>query len=189
MIGVIALEYRLIRSRRKTLSVEIKGGEVVVRAPERLSKARIDAFLDSRRAWIEKQLEKSAELAAVEPISAEELEALARSAKEYIPARVGYYAQIVGVTYGRITIRAQRTKWGSCSGRGNLNFNCLLMLTPPEVRDAVIVHELCHLREMNHSPRFYSDVRRAYPEYDKWNRWLRENGGAIISRLEKIAEV
>lgn len=183
------MEYTLIRSRRKTLSVEIKGGKVIVRAPERLARTRIDDFLESRRAWIEKKLEKSAELAAAGPITDEELRALAESAKEYIPARVRYYAPRVGVSFGRITIRAQRTKWGSCSGKGNLNFNCLLMLTPPEVRDAVIVHELCHLREMNHSPRFYAEVRRVYPEYDKWNRWLRENGGAIIDRLERNADL
>ena len=183
------MEYTLIRSRRKTLSVEIKGGKVIVRAPERLARARIDEFLESRRGWIEKKLEKSAELAAAEPITDEELRELAESAKRFIPERVRYYAPRVGVSFGRITIRAQRTKWGSCSGKGNLNFNCLLMLTPPEVRDAVIVHELCHLREMNHSPRFYAEVRRVYPEYDKWNRWLKENGGAIIDRLERNADL
>ena len=86
---------------------------------------------------------------------------------------------MLGVTYGRITIRNQRSKWGSCSSKGNLNFNCLLMLTPPEVIDS----ELCHRKEMNHSERFYAEVLRIFPDYYKWNKWLKENGGAIIARM------
>lgn len=112
-----------------------------------------------------------------------EIEALADQALKVIPERVRYYAPLVGVTYGRITIRNQKTRWGSCSSKGNLNFNCLLMLTPPEVIDSVVVHELCHRKEMNHSKRFYEEVYRVYPEYDKWNKWLKENGNALISRL------
>ena len=77
--------------------------------------------------------------------------ALADQAVKTIPEKVRYYAPLVGVTYGRITIRNQRTRWGSCSSKGNLNFNCLLMLAPPEVLDSVVVHELCHRKEMNHS--------------------------------------
>ena len=177
------MEYTLIRSRRKTLSVEIKGGKVIVRAPERLAKARIDDFLESRRGWIEKKLEKSAELAAAGPITDEELRALAESAKEYIPARVRYYAPRVGVSFGRITIRAQRTKWGSCSGKGNLNFNCLLMLAPEEVRDYVVVHELCHRDEMNHSRRFWAEVAKVVPDYKEKERWLKENGPLLQRRL------
>jgi len=87
------------------------------------------------------------------------------------------------VTYGRITVRNQKTRWGSCSSKGNLNFNCLLMLTPPEVIDSVVVHELCHLREMNHSPKFYAEVLKVYPDYHKWNGWLKEHGAAIMKRM------
>ena len=87
------------------------------------------------------------------------------------------------MTPGRVTIRNQKSKWGSCSSKGNLNFNCLLMLTPPEVLDSVVVHELCHLKEMNHSPRFYAEVRRVFPDYDKWDRWLKEHGAAIMRRM------
>ena len=68
-------------------------------------------------------------------------------------------------------------------GQSNLNFNCLLMLAPPEVIDSVVVHELCHRKEMNHSPRFYAEVYRVFPEYDKWNKWLKENGGSLLSRM------
>ena len=112
-----------------------------------------------------------------------DIEKLAREAVRVIPARVAYFAPLVGVTYGRITIRNQRSRWGSCSSKGNLNFNCLLMLAPPEVLDSVIVHELCHRLEMNHSKRFYDEVLRVYPAYHRWNKWLKEHGNELIARL------
>ena len=112
-----------------------------------------------------------------------DIEILAKEALRVIPERVAYYAPRVGVRYGRITIRNQRTRWGSCSGKKNLNFNCLLMLTPPEVLDSVVVHELCHILEMNHSKRFYANVLRVYPDYYKQHAWLKENGGALLRRM------
>ena len=99
-----------------------------------------------------------------------------------IPDRVRHFAPKVGVTVRRITIRNQTTRWGSCSAAGNLNFNCLLMLTPPEVIDSVVVHELCHLLQMNHSPAFYAEVHRVYPDYDRWNDWLKAHGREIMRR-------
>jgi predicted metal-dependent hydrolase len=86
----------------------------------------------------------------------------------------------VGVDYRRITIRSQKTRWGSCSSSGNLNFNCLLLLAPPEVLDYVVVHELCHRKEMNHSPRFWAEVGRVLPDYKKRNKWLKENGSRLM---------
>ena len=80
-------------------------------------------------------------------------------------------------------IRRQRSRWGSCSSKGNLNFNCLLLLAPPEVFDSVVVHELCHRREMNHSERFYAEVLHVFPEYWQWNRWLKENGKLLMARM------
>ena len=97
-----------------------------------------------------------------------------------IPERVRFYAPVVGVTYGRITIRNQRTRWGSCSAKGNLNFNCLLMKAPPEVLDYVVVHELCHRLEMNHSPRFWAQVERVLPDYKVSRKWLREHGNELM---------
>ncbi|HAN50208.1 MAG TPA: metal-dependent hydrolase, partial [Lachnospiraceae bacterium] len=90
----------------------------------------------------------------------------------------------MGVDYGRITIRHQKTRWGSCSGKGNLNFNCLLMLTPPEVQEYVIVHELCHRKEMNHSYRFWAEVEDVLPDYRVQEQWLKTNGGALIGAME-----
>jgi predicted metal-dependent hydrolase len=93
---------------------------------------------------------------------------------------VQYFAPLVGVDYRRITIRSQKTRWGSCSSSGNLNFNCLLLLAPPEVLDYVVVHELCHRKEMNHAPRFWAEVGRVLPDYKKRNKWLKENGSRLM---------
>ena len=73
--------------------------------------------------------------------------------------------------------------WGSCTAKGNLNFNCLLMLTPPEVLDSIVVHELCHRKHMNHSAEFYAEVLRVYPDYRKWEKWLKENGKRLIAQM------
>ena len=92
---------------------------------------------------------------------------------------------MVGTDYGRVTIRCQRTRWGSCSAKGNLNFNCLLLLAPPEALDSVVVHELCHRKHMNHSAAFYAEVLRVFPDYRKWNGWLREHGAALLARVPR----
>lgn len=181
------MEYRLIRRERRTVSLSVNLGGVTVRAPRRMPKREIDAFVESRREWLERAVKRMEarrrELADIKSLTPEELRALAEEARRVIPERVSHYAPLVGVHFGRITIRNQRTRWGSCSARGNLNFNCLLMLTPPEVLDSVVVHELCHLKELNHSPRFYDVVTRMYPDYYKWSSWLKENGPKLMARL------
>ena len=189
MAGEKVWEYELIRSSRRTLAVQVKpDGSVTVRAPRRLPLKQIEAFLKERADWIIRTREKLAKRRAEQPAAAEkltpeELQTLAEKARREIPQRVSFYAETMGVTVGRITIRAQRTRWGSCSSKGNLNFNCLLMLAPPEVLDSVVVHELCHRKEMNHSPRFYEEVRRVLPDYDARHAWLKKNGGALLARL------
>lgn len=180
----------IIRSGRRTLGLEIKPDlRILVRAPYHVSDHQLQAFIQAHRDWIHTNYAKmKARMEAkppVVPLSSAELEQLEAAAREHIPARVAFYAEKIGVDYGRISIRRQRTRWGSCSSRGNLNFNCLLMLTPPEVLDSVIVHELCHRKEMNHSPAFYALVLQAYPQYESCRQWLKENGSRI---LEKIAD-
>lgn len=182
----VNIPYRIIRSSRRTISVQITlSGEVLVRCPRRMSNADIRRFVESKSGWIERHLEKQTAAARLPAFSDGQLQALARQARQTIPERVAYFAPLVGVTYGRITIRSQHTLWGSCSGKGNLNFNCLLMLTLPEVLDYVVVHELCHRKEMNHSARFWAEVGRVLPDYEIRRKWLRENGTALISRLER----
>ena len=105
-----------------------------------------------------------------------------------LPERTAYFARLLNVTYGRITIRSQRTRWGSCSAAGNLNFNCLLMLTPGEIRDYVVVHELCHRKELNHSARFWNLVEEVLPDYRTRRQWLKDHGGSLIARLPEKEE-
>ena len=93
-----------------------------------------------------------------------------------LAVRVAYYAEKLGVSYGKITLRQQKTRWGSCSSEKNLNFNWKLILAPPEVLDYVVVHELCHLKEMNHSKAFWDEVGKVMPEYETYKLWLKENG-------------
>ena len=175
------IPYRVIRSSRRTISVQITlSGEVLVRCPRRMSNADIRRFVESKSGWIEKHLEKRTAAARLPVFTDEQLQVLARQARQTIPERVAHFAPLVGVTYGRITIRNQRTRWGSCSAKGNLNFNCLLMKAPPEVLDYVVVHELCHRLEMNHSPRFWAQVERVLPDYKVSRKWLREHGNELM---------
>lgn len=178
--------YDIIRSNRKTIAIQIKGdGQVIVRAPLRMPKAEVMAFVDKKKDWIEKHLKAIAQrqTSPERPFTAAELKELAMAAKEDIARRVAKLAPIVGVTSGRITIRAQKSRWGSCSAKGNLNFNCLLMLCPEEVRNYVVVHELCHRKELNHSARFWNEVCRVLPSYDSARKWLKTNGVSLIRRI------
>lgn len=178
--------YTLIRSRRKTVSLQITpAGEVIVRCPSRFSKGQIDAFVQSKEAWIQKHLARMAECPRMEPLSREQLLELADRAARELPLLAQQFAAKLNVSYGRITIRSQRTRWGSCSAQGNLNFNCLLMLCPEAVRDYVVVHELCHLIERNHSHRFWSEVEKVLPAYSQFRNWLNEDGKMVIRRLPK----
>lgn len=165
------MEYTIIKSNRRTFALEIKMNGLIVRAPNNATDEEIGAFVVKHKRWIENhilKMKKQKEMAdGAEPLS----------------ERVRHYAEIIGVTYGRITIRNQRSRWGSCSAKGNLNFNCLLMLAPPEVIDSVIVHELCHRKVMNHSDKFYAEVLRVFPNYSVCHKWLKENGDALIMRM------
>mgnify|MGYP005760023225 FL=1 len=152
------IRVEIIRSNRKTVALEVTPQcQVRVRAPFGMPEAEIRRFVQEKSVWILKHLavmeQKAGEMKKIRPLSEKELEDLADQACRVIPERVKYFASKAGVTYGRITIRNQKTRWGSCSAKGNLNFNCLLMLAPAEVLDYVVVHELCHRKEMNHSPR------------------------------------
>ena len=183
------MEFEVIRSDRKTMAAEIKHGKLIVRAPLWAADNDVDRFLRQNEKWIDKHLAKAQarEKArqGVQKLSPDETDALVKSARETIPERVAYYAPLIGVTYGKITIRRQRSRWGSCSSKGNLNFNCLLMLAPPGVIDSVVVHELCHRKEMNHSKKFYAEVLRVFPDYWEQHKWLKENGDIIMAMLDE----
>lgn len=157
-------EYRLIRSDRRTLALELRpNGELWVRAPRRMPVAAIDAAVAAREEWIARHL------AALPPEAPEPDEATLAAwraqAAAVIPARVAHYAAVMGLTPSAVKINAARTRWGSCSAKGSLNFSCRLMGCPPPAVDYVVVHELAHLRYLNHSRAFYALVERVLPDY------------------------
>ena len=182
------MQVHVVKSSRKSVAMRVlPDGVLEVRAPLRMTEQEITEFVQKNADWVHKQLasaeEKRLRLEREGMLTREEIDELARQTAEFLPERVRYFAEKIGVTYGRITVRSQKSKWGSCSSKGNLNFNCLMMLTPPEVRDYLIVHELCHRREMNHSARFWAEVERVLPDYRERERWLKQNGGDIILRM------
>lgn len=173
------IEVKIIRSNRKSVALQIKPDLTVeVRAPYRVTQRDINKILDEKKAWIDKHMQiirdREAQMSSIPRITSEDIKKLADKALQYIPERVEHFAPIVGVDYRRITIRNQKTRWGSCSAKGGLNFNCLLMMTPPEVIDYVVVHELCHRKEMNHSKNFWNEVEKVLPDYTIARNWLKE---------------
>lgn len=185
---VMDYKIQIIKSSRKTCSLQIlEPGVLTVRAPYRMSERELRKVIAGHQEWIEKHMQAMAQRATqrgeAPRYTREEIERMAQEAMRTIPPKVAHYAELIGVRYGRITIRNQRTRWGSCSAKGNLNFNCMLTQVPEPVCDYVIVHELCHRLEMNHSARFWSLVESVLPDYKARRKWLRDNGGALIDRL------
>ena len=183
------MNYRIKRSRRKTIGLAIDDEGLLVRAPMRSTSGEIEKVIAKHRGWIDRKLAERKKMLTQARnkglLTPEDIGRLTDEAKRYIPERVALYAKKLGVRPGRITIRNQKTRWGSCSAKGNLNFNCLLMLTPPEVIDSVVAHELCHLFELNHSPGFYDRLLKLYPDYYEHHAWLKEHGPELMARAHK----
>lgn len=178
----------VIRSNRKSISIEIRqDATILVRAPYQMQNTEINRFIKEKEDWIVKHLKKAEdrqrEMRDIQKLSVQEIQKLTNLALKIIPVKVKYFAGVMNVNYGRITIRNQKTRWGSCSAKKNLNFNCLLMLAPDEVVDYVVVHELCHLIEMNHSKKFWARVEQVMPDYKKQKQWLKDHGNEIIGRI------
>jgi len=183
------VDYVINKTNRNSIKIRVSSDlKILVEAPAGTSVKTIEEFILTKQDWIKKQIAKidlenqSAE--SMGPITQEELKEIKKQAKKVIPERVEYYANKAGITYNRIAIRLQKTRWGSCSADGNLNFNCLLVLMPLEVLDSVVVHELCHRHHMNHSKAFYDEVNALYPDYKRCTKWLKQNGNAYFKRIE-----
>ena len=170
--------YELLRVRRRSMSLKVElDGTITVRAPFRTPPETADWFVESHRDWIEVRLRAGEQILAVRPsyTETERLEGKKR-AENVLKERYCYYAGLMGVSYGSITVREQKTRWGSCSAKGNLNFNWKLVLMPEEILDYVVVHELAHRLQMNHSTEFWDEVEKILPDYRKRRQWLKENG-------------
>ena len=172
------IPYEIVYSARKTLAVQVKAdGSVVVRAPKRMAKYKIEAFLKEKQDWIHTHREKAlaaAEQKAANRLTEAERKAAVKRAAQMLAEKTAHFAKEMGVTYGRITIREQKTRWGSCSSAGNLNYNWKLVLMPPGVLDYVVVHELSHIGNMNHSRRFWQRVASVLPDYQMRQRCLKQ---------------
>lgn len=169
-------KYTIRYSNRKTLAICIAAdGQVTVRVPERISEKAIHSFLTQKESWVLKHLQPTSGIPAP-ALSEKERRQYMEKALAVFSGRIAYYASLMGVTYGRVTIREQKTRWGSCSAQGNLNFNWRLIFAPLEVLDYVVVHELAHRKEMNHSRDFYALISSILPDYIKPKKWLHDHG-------------
>ncbi len=169
------MEYKVIYSNRRTISLSIKDEKLIVRAPYGTLKSRIDSVVLEHSDWIMKHINKQKQRnETLGELTEDRIKALRRAAKETLPIKVEYYSRIMGLKYGRITITSAKTRFGSCSSKGNLSFSYLLMLYPDSAIDYVVVHELAHLKEMNHSPRFYKIIEEVLPDYKERKKLLKK---------------
>lgn len=170
------------RSSRKTLTITItQDGQLLIKAPFRISDREIERFLKQKRYWIYKQTKRALEDTQKRVERNEhEVKRLREQARRVLTEKTDYYKVLLGVDYQRIRIGDQRTRWGSCSTKGTISYNWHLILMPERIMDYVVVHELCHLLEMNHSERFWRQVRVVLPDYEKRRKWLKENGNQYL---------
>ncbi len=167
------MQYRVIRSGRRTLALEITpSGEILVRAPHAARDSEIAAFAKEHRTWVDSHLPKVLSRQRP-PLTPEEEKSLRRLAKADLPERTARWAARMGVDYAGVSITSARHRFGSCNSRGKICFSFRLLEFPEEVIDYVVVHELAHRREMNHSPRFYAIVAQYLPDYRRRRALLR----------------
>lgn len=181
------IQYVIKKSLRRSISIQVQNdGIVYVKSPKQMPVSEVEEFLVLKKQWILKRLEKirleNEQIEKEGLFTQQELKEIKRKAKNIIPQRVEFYAQKSGISYKRIAIRLQKSRWGSCSAEENLNFNCLLVLMPIEILDSVIVHELCHRKHMNHSRAFYNEVYAIFPDYNRCDKWLKQNGKLYLRR-------
>lgn len=161
------IRYELVRSGRRTVALEVTGDcRVLVRAPDRTSRAWIDGFVLRHAGWIDAHMARQRQRQALrpEPTAAERAEYI-RLAKEVLPARTEHYAGIMGLTPAAVTITGARKRFGSCSGTNRICYSWRLMQYPAEAVDYVVVHELAHIVHKNHSKAFYGYVERYLPDW------------------------
>lgn len=170
------MEYQLIRSGRRTLALEVtRDCRVVVRAPMRLAKRQIDAFVESHAGWIGEHMARQQARRARHPeATGEEQAERIRRAQETLPPKVAYYAREMGVQPTGMTITGAEKRFGSCSAKNRICFSWHLMEYPEEAIDYVVVHELAHIRHKNHGKEFYAFVEQTLPDWRERRRLLEE---------------
>lgn len=183
----LRIPYEIIRSDRKTLAIEVRSDlRVIVRAPRRTPAENIERFINEKKQWIirkysARMVNKKPEMRVPIPEYMTD-QWLRTEGVQRFQYMIDKWSQKMHTDYGRVTLRDQKTRWGSCSSKGNLNFNWRLLLMPETIMEYVVVHELAHRREMNHSPRFWQIVAEQLPDYQARRQWLKENGERYSSR-------
>lgn len=189
MLNKMEIPYEVIYSRRKTISLEVTvRGEVKLRLPQSCREQEGIRFLEQRAEWLWLTLEKMRrhretcleQQARMPQVTPEQIRQMRAQAKRVLTEKANLFAAKMGVTYACLTVKDQKTRWGSCSVRGNLNFNWRLILAPEQVLDYVVIHELAHRIHMNHSAAFYRTVETVMPDYRKPVGWLKENGEMLM---------
>jgi len=169
--------YELIRSGRKTLSLEITAdAALLVRAPLLLPRGDIDRFVESKSDWIKKHIEAKKIRAAQKEANApteEQIRALKAKALEILPRKTAHYAKIMGLSPVCVKITSAQKRLGSCSGKNGICYSYMLMLYPDKAIDYVVVHELAHIRHKNHGKEFYTLIARYMPDYRDRNALLK----------------
>ncbi|MGI6257507.1 MAG: M48 family metallopeptidase [Anaerovoracaceae bacterium] len=171
------MDYRLIRTKRTTMAIYVRpGGSVEVRAPISAEQEDIDAFVDAKKIWIRKNLDRVEELrTAMEEVTIPKTQLSRHKGRleHILKERCQYFASRMGVDYGKIRINRARTRWASCNGKGDLNFSLAMMALPRELVDYIVVHELSHRKEMNHSKGFWAIVEKEMPDYRERRKRLK----------------
>jgi len=162
------------RARRMRITIQ-RDGSVVATIPRRFDLTLLDKFVQQKKDWILHKVQYflNSPLRYVKPSSKKDYLLYKDEVKKLVESRLEYFNQFYNFKYDRITVRNQKSRWGSCSRKGNLNFNYKLHFLPPEIRDYIIVHELCHLGEFNHSPRFWKLVEKTTPQYKHLRKALK----------------
>ena len=178
------MRFNVIRSKRKSISLRLLSpDEGQIRAPLNMPQREIEAFVRARQPWIDARVRELARRASLAPFGEDELKSIKKRAQTELLPALRLRAAQMGIEAGKISFRFQKGRFGSCSSRGNISLNCLLVLMPPALMDYVIVHELCHIRHPDHSPAFWSEVAKYCPDYKKLRDETQKQGAELIARL------
>ena len=172
----LTIHYVRMRTARRYIMRARPDGSMRVTIPRGGSRAEAARFAERHRDWALRQRSKI--LAAKRPPEAEQ--ALKAQALRELPPRLLELAALHGLTVTGISIRGQRSRWGSCSPKGHIALNYRLMLTPPYVREYILIHELMHLKQPDHSRKFWRHVETACPGFREAERWLRKHGSSLL---------
>lgn len=168
------MEYKLIRSKRKTIELSIDDEFFpVVKAPRKLSTNEIDAFVEKHRKWIEKHIEEKKKHIEKYSVSKEEESVLKEKAKVYLAERTEYFAKLMELRYSGIKITSAKKRFGSCSGKNSICYSWRLMQYPEEAIDYVVVHELAHIKHKNHGKDLYKLIEKYLPDYKNREKLLK----------------